>query len=360
MSAYTIPIKTAIITFPLFAMLFTLPFLIYQYRKHGYINYFRAFILYSFLLYSITAYYLIILPFPKTRMLTPKPISNFIRLVPFEFVKDILDETSINTANPSTYINLFKGRAFLQAFFNGILLLPLGICLRYYFNKSLKSCVMISFCVSLFFELTQLSGLYGYYNRPYRIFDVDDLILNTLGGYFGYMLSAICIKILPNVEKLDEHIQLENIPVRFIRRFLAFSFDWAIFALISMISRGRFKTWMFVFFYFIMVSYINKGRTFGNWLFRIEVAGKSEKLKFREVLVRYGVLYYLFFGINIALVDGRIADLLTGKSNIIYVVNVLTALMDLAVFVHVTIHFFSKDKRLFHDKISGTRLRVIS
>lgn len=40
MLEYTIPIKTAVITFPFAAALFTVPFLLFQYRKHGYINYF--------------------------------------------------------------------------------------------------------------------------------------------------------------------------------------------------------------------------------------------------------------------------------------------------------------------------------
>ncbi|GAA0226871.1 hypothetical protein GCM10008921_09530 [Metaclostridioides mangenotii] len=65
--------------------------------------------------------------------------------------------------------------------------MPLGISLRYFFKRNLKQTLIITFLVSLFFELTQLTGLYGIYIAPYRIFDVDDLMLNKLGGYIGYL-----------------------------------------------------------------------------------------------------------------------------------------------------------------------------
>lgn len=38
-------------------------------------------------------------------------------------------------------------------------------------------------------ELTQLTGIWGFYACPYRQFDVDDLILNTLGVMSGVALA---------------------------------------------------------------------------------------------------------------------------------------------------------------------------
>lgn len=356
MLEYTIPIKTAIISFPFFAALFTLPFLLYQYRKHGYINYFRALLLYSFLLYLITAYYLVILPLPKTHDLLSiqKPGTKYTQLIPFKFVADFFSETKVQLSMPSTYLHLFKERAFLQAAFNAILLLPLGIYLSYYFKKSLKKTILISFCVSLFFELTQLSGLYGLYNRPYRIFDVDDLMLNTLGGCLGYMISPAFKKVLPNVSRLDEKVQLENIPVRFIRRFLAFGIDWCIFIILSIVTMEHLKVYMFALIYFIGITYFTNGKTFGKWILRIKVTGKDEKLKFKEVIIRYGTLYYMFLGANYLIFSGNIPH-----GIISYVLIASASLLDLAGIFDVTIHLFSKDKRLFYEKISGTRLTVI-
>ncbi len=362
MTEYVIPIKMAVLTFPIFAVVFTLPFLLYQYRKHGYINYHRAWLLYSFLLYLIVAYYLVILPLPKTRdvLSMQKPGTKYIQLMPFKFMQDILRETKVQLLKPSTYVHLFKERAFLQVVFNGILLSPLGIYLAYYFKKSLKKAVLISFCVSLFFELTQLSGLYGYYNRPYRIFDVDDLMLNTLGGYFGYMISPVFMKLLPNVSKLDENVQLEHITVGFIRRFLAFSCDWSLFIILLIITGGHLKIYIFVLIYFIVITYFTNGKTLGKWILRIKVTGKNEKLKFKEVFIRYGILYYIFWGANYIIFS---ANILNRNSESLYFINyiliVLLCLLNLAGIRDIIAHLFSKDKRLFHDKISGTRLTVI-
>ncbi|MEC3614190.1 VanZ family protein [Bacillus stercoris] len=77
---------------------------------------------------------------------------------------------------------------------NLILLLPVGFLFPLLFEKlnNLKRILLIGFFISLFIELTQLS--YSVYIKSvYRSFDVDDLMLNTLGtllGYwFVYMLS---------------------------------------------------------------------------------------------------------------------------------------------------------------------------
>jgi glycopeptide antibiotics resistance protein len=360
MLEYIIPIKTAVITFPVFAAIFTLPFLIYQYRKHAYINYYRALILYSFLLYLIIAYYLIILPLPKTQdvLSLQKPGTEHTQLVPFKFMSDILNETKVQIIKPSTYFHLFKERAFLQAAFNGILLSPLGIYLTYYFKKSLKNTILISFCVSLFFELTQLSGLYGFYNAPYRIFDVDDLMLNTLGGYLGYIISPVFMKLLPNVSKLDESVQLEQITVGFIRRFLAFIFDWCIFAILSIITGGHLKIYMFVFTYFILITYFTNGKTFGKWILRIKITGKDKKLKYKEVFIRYSVLYYVFFGANYMIFIGNVLNHNMASGCLNYILMILVFLLNLAAIRNIIVHFFLKDKKLLHDKISGTRLII--
>lgn len=359
MSEYTIPIKTAVITFPFFAALFTLPFLLFQYRKHGYINKYRAVLLYSFLLYLLVSYYLVILPLPKSRdvLSLQKPGTKFTQFIPFKFVIDIINETEVQIQKPSTYIHLFKERAFLQAAFNGILLAPLGIYLSYYFNKNLKKTIVITFLVSLFFELTQLSALYGFYNSPYRVFDVDDLMLNTFGGYLGYVMSPLFKKTLPSVGNLDDKVQLELIPVGFIRRFLAFAIDWTIFLILSAITQMHFKVFLFVFIYFILIPYFTNGKTFGKWLLRIKVTGKYERLKFKEILIRYGVLYYLFFGVNYIFCNTKVLNY-TKSYFFNSLILVILFLIDLIAIIQVIVHIFSKDKLLFHDKLSGTKLTV--
>ena len=74
-------------------------------------------------------------------------------------------------------------------FFNFIMIIPFGIYLRYYFRCGFRRTFLFSFLLSLFFELTQLTGLYFLYPRGYRLFDVDDLLNNTLGGIAGYLCA---------------------------------------------------------------------------------------------------------------------------------------------------------------------------
>ena len=54
-----------------------------------------------------------------------------------------------------------------------------------------------TFLLSLFFELTQLTGLNFIYPRQYRLFDVDNLMINTLGGILGYFIMNKLKVLLP-------------------------------------------------------------------------------------------------------------------------------------------------------------------
>lgn len=75
--------------------------------------------------------------------------------------------------------------------------IPFGMYLRYYYKCSLKKTFLFTLLLSLFFEFTQLTGLYGIYPRPYRLCDIDDLITNTLGGVLGYLIMGIVDDFLP-------------------------------------------------------------------------------------------------------------------------------------------------------------------
>ena len=363
MNSYAFPIKMAFFTFPFIAAFITLPFLIFQYKKYGYLNKFRAFILYSFLLYLITAYYLIILPLPASRDVKSLqlPGTIYYQLTPFNFIRDMIKESKVVFGNKSTYITIFKERAFLQAAFNGVLLTPLGIYLRYYFNKGLKQTLVMSFLMSLFFELTQLTALYGIYNAPYRLFDVDDLILNTLGGLIGYIIAPMFAHFLPKAEELDENVDLSSMPIGIIRRGIAFSIDWSIVSLILTIFKREqelFSKAILIFIYFILLVYATNGRTFGKWLVRIKVKGKEEKLKFLEVFKRYGILYYGITGLNYIMFQ---VITLNGEKGLINIVVIFVMMVfNIIIAVNVVINIFSKQKLFFYEKISGTRNAVIT
>lgn len=138
MNAYLFPIKIALFTFPIAAFFLTLPFLIVQYRKYGYVNKVRSLVLYSMLLYFISAYYLVILPLPANRdNCVPGGSGVFSQWIPFTFIRDIMKETNVVWSQPSTYVQILGERSFWQAAFNVALTLPLGyICVIISRNRS--------------------------------------------------------------------------------------------------------------------------------------------------------------------------------------------------------------------------------
>ncbi|HEM4291872.1 TPA: VanZ family protein [Streptococcus suis] len=80
------------------------------------------------------------------------------------------------------------GWIFLQNFTNIFLLFPLVFLLLFLFKKwrSLRAVIRYSFCISLFIECTQL--LLDLLIDAGRVFEVDDLWTNTLGGVLAYLL----------------------------------------------------------------------------------------------------------------------------------------------------------------------------
>lgn len=74
---------------------------------------------------------------------------------------------------------------------NVIGFMPFGFLVPILSRKflNLKVIALATFCLSLAFELTQLIFRFG-------SFDVDDLILNTLGGMLGYFVIFLIFKFL--------------------------------------------------------------------------------------------------------------------------------------------------------------------
>ncbi|HDR3650987.1 TPA: VanZ family protein [Bacillus anthracis] len=377
MTAYLFPVKTAFILFPFLAMFLLIPFLIFNYRKYGYLNKWRSFILYSLLLYLLNAYFLVILPLPQTYDTCSLQPANtqHMQLSPFYFIQEISNRTSAILTKPATYFYLLKESAFLQVAFNVLLTVPFGIYLRYYFRRSFLQTICISFCLSLFFELTQVTGLYGIYNCAYRLFDIDDLFLNTLGGVIGFIIAPIFMYFLPKANELDSHIDLETKPVGFIRRLIAMQIDWIFLSIVVPFIKNKGNSLFIaniqsytnvyellfitcsVFIYFIIIPYFTNGRTIGKALLRIYIKGQAERITLKELFIRYGIFYFILGGINYILSSSSILNV---KEPLVLIVIVLFQLVINSLFIiHVLLHVFSRDKLLFYERISQTRNAII-
>lgn len=306
MSAYTFPIKSAVLLFPVLAFIMALPLLIKEYRKYGSFPLIKSFIVYSFMFYLLCAYFLVILPLPPKEDVAQLTTAK-IQLQPFANVGRFLAETVLNIKDPSTYLPALKQGVVLEPLFNIFLTVPFGLYLRYYFKFSFKKTVLFSFCLSLFFELTQLSGLYFIYPRPYRLADVDDLINNTLGGVIGFILAPLAEKIFPDREEIDDLSYEKGQKVTLTRRLVAFFMDWTLIQVLTFIIGlflpNKLRESFFyqissevlqVFLYFMVLPVLLKGATFGKKLVKIKILkDNGEKAGFRDFFKRYFWLYGL-------------------------------------------------------------------
>ncbi|AIQ58336.1 teicoplanin resistance protein VanZ [Paenibacillus borealis] len=354
--SYLFPISYAFMAFPLAALLFTLPFLIVQYRRHGYINKIRALVLYLLLLYLLNAFFLVLLPMPESRH-NAAPTGHMLQPVPLQFIQDILRNTQLSRNDPSSYLNVLREPDFLLAAFNVALTLPFGLFLGYYFRTRWVVCIILSFGLSLLFEITQITGIYGFFDHPYRIFDVDDLITNTFGGIAGFRIALWISGLLPRIEQLDSQEDLSAKKVTYTRRGLACLLDavlWTAAGLLLNQLSLNISFWAVSVVYFLIVPLCTRGRTLGKWVVRIRLSSADDgPLKLWMVWVRYGLLYGLLGGINFLILDSALMQSFgTAGSTII---RITAALADLVFIIHLMLRMFKRDRPLFYEQWSRTR-----
>ena len=207
---------------PFIALAFGLPYTIYGYVRTKSVDVWKCTYFYTFCLYFLCAYFVTWLPLPTANTLANlKPMSEFIQLVPFQSFLDIKKET------------LFRDLAII--IFNVALTMPLGYFFKELFHVSLKKAVLAGFLISLLYEVTQLTGLFFIYPRAYRIFDIDDLIINTLGAYLGYIVAPLISRLLPKVSDSNNLRLVQGSEVAFAQRAIASAVDFLVVLFASVI-----------------------------------------------------------------------------------------------------------------------------
>lgn len=97
------------------------------------------------------------------------------QFIPFRFLADIAEDRTMESV--------------LQVILNILMTIPFGFFFKFFFNIKRRNIIVMTFLLSLIIELAQLTGLFFIYPGSYRLFDVDDLITNTLGGFLGTVLA---------------------------------------------------------------------------------------------------------------------------------------------------------------------------
>ena len=316
----------------------------------------------------MTAYFLVILPVPDARENCAELINTvYAQLKPFQFMNDIQRETGIIWSSPSSWIVLLRARSFYQVIFNVFLLLPLGVYLRYYFNERSKwyYALITGFILSLFFEVTQRTALFGYFECPYRLFDVDDLIMNTFGATLGFFIAPMILFFLPSkhaIREKDISYQLKNQAsygiqlVEVLIHILVSHFIAGMFAKNEMLPLAEVIVFSAVFFVLtVIIPALSKGRTLGGQVLRI----KQASTRLTGLLKRYLIIIspYLLGGISNTLTLYRGDDILIILLGL--GLTLLSFIIWLGIFIYVIWKWIKKERRpYFNDYADIEMIRL--
>lgn len=209
----------ALQTAPIIALAITVPFVVIHYTRKQSLNVRWFTYLYIFVLYFLCAYFMTMLPLPsRDSFADMRPVRDYIQLVPFQNFFDIKAESFVHDV------------AILV--FNVFLTVPLGFFLRYLFKLPMKKVLLFGFLTAMLYEVTQLTGLFFIYPRPYRFFDIDDLTINTFGAFVGYVLTPLVTRFLPSPFEAKQEL-VQGSEVSFFQRVAATAIDFCLVLAIS-------------------------------------------------------------------------------------------------------------------------------
>lgn len=154
-------------------------YIVIDFIRKGKVNLLNRFLFYSFILYLLFVIQLTTggIVVPPHRMMEPG-----MQLIPFYFIGDLYTMYQVHG------LDWFFMNSLKLTSYNLLLLIPLGVYLSLLFKmKNLKHALLVIFFSSLAIETGQLVFSYLGIIQG-RIFNVDDLILNSTGGFIGYLL----------------------------------------------------------------------------------------------------------------------------------------------------------------------------
>lgn len=236
MSNFIYDIQLGFLAFPLVALLLAVPYALYQYRRFGAISIWKTFVVFTFILYFLCAVSLIVFPLPADHSAVVES-ARTPQLHPFHVIDQIRETTDFSLSDRSTWGPALRSPVVYEAIFNVMLTVPLGAYLCYLFRCRWWMALLIGMATTLLFETSQLTGLFGLYAHPYRLFDVDDLILNTTGTMLGFWLMIPLAWALPSMDEVNEQARERGSSrVSLTRRALAAVVDLTVLAVFFVLA----------------------------------------------------------------------------------------------------------------------------
>ncbi len=365
MQFYVRVLTQAMFIYPLIVLIVTIPYVIYNYFKYGSVWSIRIFVVYSFILYMLCVYCLVIFPLPSAQE-AAKLHGHKRELEALQFIPKIFQQVHIEKDDPRTWINLLKSPAFMTNLLNVFMTIPFGMYLHYYFKKGVVKTTIYSFFLSLFFELTQLSGLYFIYKGSYRLFAVDDLIFNTMGGFLGFFIVWPFMAFLPSREEIDATSYERGKSISLPRRLVSLMIDLGLLGVVVgvlrqfgiFISRVEFYG-IVVLVYFSILPIFTRGRTIGKFLTKTRIRGKKKAraLPWYSYFLRYGSLELIVFWIPNLLFYAMLylAEREGVQDSVQFVLLCLLSGVYILYFFLAAIKVLMK-KRLFYERWSKTKI----
>ncbi|MCC5892504.1 VanZ family protein [Exiguobacterium sp.] len=170
----------AIPVFTLIGLVGWLVYLAYDIYKHRFTKRWRRAFIHSSIAYMIVVVHLTIgfLQFPAQTLMIDR-----VQLVPFRFVYDWY--------MASMHGSWFFWNSVKLTTYNFLLLIPLGVYLTSLYKLRPRRGLVLVILTTVVIELTQL--VLTEFGFLYRGFNVDDLLLNSLGGWFGLWIGSLIL-----------------------------------------------------------------------------------------------------------------------------------------------------------------------
>jgi glycopeptide antibiotics resistance protein len=359
-STYLLPVTTALYLFPLIVLVVMLPVAFVSYRRRGRAGGWATVVSYSFLFYLLAIALQTVIPLPRNaNYCSGHTYASSPQLRPFYFVQVIKEHAHHHWG----LLAILHNTAIWSAGLNVVMLLPLGVFLRYAYRMRVVSTTVIGFGVSFFFELTQLTGLWFVYPCPYRLFSVDDMILNTTGVLIGWLVGGLLVKVLPTLEPDGDRRRYAD-KVTFTRRLFAVMADGIGFAaliafgfgLLTLFGQSRehrgLPVVILALVWFVLVPALT-GSTPGKWAMLLRIERTSGRhagpvaLLVRAVVLLSPV-WLLCFGLT---ADSWGPAGWVWDWGILLGLGVLALVMAVWVLVAVVL---DEDNRGPHERLSGT------